>query len=61
MARNKLIAKYATLNTEDLPERIYNKIQSFIKSEGIEDLPYLTVGPLDRQAVHQQWRMAQRF
>lgn len=41
MARNKLIAKYATLNTEDLPERIYNKIQSFIESEGIEDLPYL--------------------
>lgn len=41
MARNKLIAKYSALNTENLPQRIYDKIQSYIEIEGIEQLPYL--------------------
>lgn len=41
MARNKLIAKYSALNTEDLPQRIYDKIESHINSRGIEDLPDL--------------------
>lgn len=40
MARNKLIAKYAALNNEKLPQRIYDKIKSFIESEGIEELPF---------------------
>lgn len=40
MARNKLIAKYSALNNEKLPQRIYDKIKSFIESEGIEELPY---------------------
>lgn len=43
MARTKLIAKYSALNTEDLPERIYDKIKSHIESNGIEELPYLEV------------------
>lgn len=41
MARNKLIAKYSALNTEDLPQRIYTEIETFIKNNGIEDLPHL--------------------
>lgn len=43
MARNKLIAKYSALNTDDLPQRIYDKIHAYIETEGIEDLPYLLV------------------
>lgn len=41
MSRNKLIAKYSALNTGDLPQRIYDKINDHIASQGIEDLPYL--------------------
>lgn len=41
MSRNKLIAKYSALNTEDLPQRIYDKIKKHIESQGIENLPYL--------------------
>lgn len=41
MARNKLIAKYSALNTEDLPQRIYDRIKTHIESRGIEDLPHL--------------------
>lgn len=40
MARNKLIAKYSALNTADLPQRIYNKIQSYIDENGIGGLPW---------------------
>lgn len=41
MARNKLIAKYSALNTDNLPHRIYDKIRDYIASYGIEDLPTL--------------------
>lgn len=41
MARNKLIAKYSALNTEDLPRRIFDKISNYIATQGIEDLPHL--------------------
>lgn len=41
MARNKLIAKYSALNTEDLPQRIFDTIKSHIETCGIDDLPYL--------------------
>lgn len=41
MARNKLIAKYSALNTEDLPQRIFDKIKDHIENVGIETLPEL--------------------
>jgi len=41
MARNKLIAKYSALNTDNLPQRIYDKIKNYIASHGIENLPEL--------------------
>lgn len=41
MARTKLIAKYAALDTPDLAERIHKTITEYISEKGIEDLPYL--------------------
>lgn len=41
MARTKLIAKYAALDTPDLAERICNTITTYISDNGIERLPYL--------------------
>ena len=41
MARTKLIAKYAALDTPDLAERIFTTITDHIALQGIEDLPYL--------------------
>lgn len=41
MARNKLIAKYSALNTDNLPQRIYDIIKNYIASHGIENLPEL--------------------
>ena len=43
MARTKLIAKYAALDTSDLAERIHTLITDHIAENGIEDLPYLEV------------------
>lgn len=43
MARTKLIAKYAALDTPDLADRIYKTITAHIAEKGIEDLPYLEV------------------
>ena len=43
MARTKLIAKYAALDTPDLVERIDKLITDHIAEKGIEDLPYLEV------------------
>ncbi|MDE6511459.1 MAG: hypothetical protein K2L00_05150 [Muribaculaceae bacterium] len=43
MARTKLIAKYAALDTPDLAERIHSLITDHIAEKGIEDLPYLEV------------------
>lgn len=43
MARTKLIAKYAALDTPDLPERIQLLINDHIAEKGIENLPYLEV------------------
>lgn len=44
MSREKLIAKYAALDTQELPERIHHVVTEFIASEGIERLPYLELG-----------------
>lgn len=41
MARTKLIAKYAALDTPELAERIYTTITTYISENGIEKLPYL--------------------
>ncbi len=41
MARTKLIAKYAALDTPDLTERIYNTITAYISENGIDKLPFL--------------------
>lgn len=41
MARTKLIAKYAALDTPDLAERIFNTITTYIAENGIENLPHL--------------------
>lgn len=41
MARTKLIAKYAALDTPDLAERIHKTITDYISEKGIENLPYL--------------------
>lgn len=41
MARTKLIAKYSALDTSDLAERIFNTITTYIKEQGIENLPNL--------------------
>ena len=41
MARTKLIAKYAALDTPDLAERIFTTITDHIALQCIEDLPYL--------------------
>lgn len=41
MARTKLIAKYAALDTPDLSERIHKSITDYISEQGIEQLPYL--------------------
>ena len=41
MARTKLIAKYAALDTADLSERIHKTITDYISEQGIEQLPYL--------------------
>ena len=41
MARTKLIAKYAALDTPDLAERIHTTITTYISENGIEKLPYL--------------------
>ncbi|MDE6631407.1 MAG: hypothetical protein K2K23_00245 [Muribaculaceae bacterium] len=43
MARTKLIAKYAALDTPDLGERIHKTITDYIEEYGIERLPYLEV------------------
>ncbi|MDE7346779.1 MAG: hypothetical protein K2N48_08590 [Muribaculaceae bacterium] len=43
MARTKLIAKYAALDTPNLAERIHQTITDHIAEKGIEDLPYLEV------------------
>ncbi len=43
MARTKLIAKYAALDTPDLAERIHQTITDHIAEKGIENLPYLEV------------------
>lgn len=43
MSRDKLIAKYAALNTEDLPNRIYDEIDEFITLWGIDDMPYMVL------------------
>ena len=43
MARTKLIAKYAALDTPDLGERIHKTITDYIEKNGIERLPYLEV------------------
>ncbi|MDE5794115.1 MAG: hypothetical protein K2I08_05300 [Muribaculaceae bacterium] len=43
MARTKLIAKYAALDTPDLGERIHKTITDYIEENGIERLPYLEV------------------
>ena len=43
MARTKLIAKYAALDTPDLGERISKTITDYIEENGIERLPYLEV------------------
>ncbi len=41
MARTKLIAKYAALDTPELAERIHKTITDYISENGIEELPYL--------------------
>lgn len=41
MARTKLIAKYAPLDTPDLAQRIHQTITDHIAEKGIEELPYL--------------------
>ena len=41
MARTKLIAKYAALDTPDLADRIHKTITDYISENGIEELPYL--------------------
>ena len=41
MARTKLIAKYAALDTPDFPERIFNAISNHIADQGIDDFPNL--------------------
>ncbi len=41
MARTKLIAKYAALDTPDLADRLYNTITAPIAQKRIQDLPYL--------------------
>lgn len=41
MARTKLIAKYAALDTPDLADRIQKTITDYISENGIEELPYL--------------------
>lgn len=41
MSRNKLIAKYSALNSEDLPNRIYDEISEFITLWGIDDMPLM--------------------
>ena len=43
MARTKLIAKYAALDTPDLAERIHKTITDYISEKGIGELPYLEV------------------
>lgn len=43
MARKKLIAKYAALDTPDLAQRIHKTITDHIAEKGIDDLPYLEV------------------
>ncbi len=43
MARTKLIAKYAALDTPDLANRIHETITSYISEKGIEELPFLEV------------------
>lgn len=41
MARTKLIAKYAALDTPDLAERILKTITDYISENGIDELPHL--------------------
>lgn len=41
MSRNRLIAKYAALNTPDLPRRVYDEVTEFIHLWGIDDLPMM--------------------
>lgn len=43
MARTKLIAKYAALDTPDLADRIHDTITAHISDKGIENLPNLEV------------------
>lgn len=43
MSRNKLIAKYAALDTPDLGERIAEVLNHHISNAGIEELPVLSV------------------
>lgn len=41
MSREKLIQHYSRLNTPDLPERIFNAIEEYIRENGIDEIPYL--------------------